>query len=101
MKSSERPGASCAASVVVIRRRYIPRCPPGIPSGYGTAPSARCALTGPGAAGTFAITMRPRSLLPAIALLLPLLAGTVPLRADDFEELRRLDKELSVATWAG
>lgn len=45
--------------------------------------------------------MRPRPLLFAIALLLPLLAGTVTLRADDFEELRRLDKELSVATWAG
>jgi hypothetical protein len=45
--------------------------------------------------------MRPRPLLLAIALLLPLLAGTVTLRADDFDELRRLDKELSVATWAG
>ncbi len=45
--------------------------------------------------------MRPPPLLLAIALLLPLLAGTVTLHADDYDELRRMDKELSVATWAG
>ena len=45
--------------------------------------------------------MRPRPLLLAVALLLPLLAGTITLHADDVDELRRMDKELSVATWAG
>jgi hypothetical protein len=45
--------------------------------------------------------MRPRPVLRAIALLLTLLAGPVTLLADDHDELRRLDKELSVATWAG
>jgi hypothetical protein len=39
--------------------------------------------------------MRPGSLFLAAALL----AVTLPLHADDVEELRRLDKELSVATW--
>jgi hypothetical protein len=41
--------------------------------------------------------MRPRSRLLAVALF----AFTVTLQADDAEELRRLDKELSVATWTG
>jgi hypothetical protein len=41
--------------------------------------------------------MRPRSPLLAVALF----AFTVTLQADDAEELRRLDKELSVATWTG
>jgi len=45
--------------------------------------------------------MRPRFLLLAPALLLSLLAGTVTLHADDVEELQRLHKELSVATWTG
>ncbi|HEU4887575.1 MAG TPA: nuclear transport factor 2 family protein [Thermoanaerobaculia bacterium] len=45
--------------------------------------------------------MRPRPLLLALVLLVPLLAGTATLHADDFEELQRLHKELSVATWAG
>jgi hypothetical protein len=41
--------------------------------------------------------MRPRSPLLAVALF----AFAVTLQADDAEELRRLDKELSVATWTG
>ena len=41
--------------------------------------------------------MRSRPLLFAAALL----AIAVTLHADDVEELRRLDKELSVATWTG
>ena len=41
--------------------------------------------------------MRPRPLLLATALL----AIAVTLRADDVEDLRRMDKELSVATWTG
>lgn len=40
--------------------------------------------------------MRPRPLLLAAAL-----AVAVTLHADDVEEVRRLDKELSVATWTG
>ena len=40
--------------------------------------------------------MRPRPLL-----LLAALAIAFTLRADDVDELRRLDKELSVATWTG
>lgn len=35
------------------------------------------------------------------ALLAVMLALAVTLRADDYDELRRLDKELSVAIWAG
>lgn len=41
--------------------------------------------------------MRPRPLL----LVATLLAIAFTLYADDVDELRRLDKELSVATWAG
>lgn len=40
--------------------------------------------------------MRPRSLLLAAAL-----AIAFTLQADEVEQLRRLDKELSVATWTG
>jgi hypothetical protein len=45
--------------------------------------------------------MRPGSLWLAAALLAFSLTFGLPLRADDVEELRRLDKELSVATWTG
>ena len=44
--------------------------------------------------------MRPGFLFLAAALL-ALTLPFAPLRADDVEELRRLDKELSVATWTG
>lgn len=44
--------------------------------------------------------MRPGSLFLAAALF-ALTLPFAPLRADDVEELRRLDKELSVATWTG
>jgi hypothetical protein len=64
---------------------------------YGTAPSAPRGLTGSGAASTFRNNMRPRPLLLAVAVL----AVAVTLHADDAEELRRLDKELCVATWTG
>ena len=54
-------------------------------------------MTAPSAASTFADTMRPRSLL----LVMAVLAISLTLHADDVEELLRLDKELSVATWTG
>ena len=41
--------------------------------------------------------MKPRFLLHAIAFL----AIAFTLHADDVEELRRMDRELSVATWTG
>ena len=41
--------------------------------------------------------MKPRALFYAIAVL----AIAVTLHADDVEELRRMDKELAVATWTG
>jgi hypothetical protein len=45
--------------------------------------------------------MRPGSWFLAAALLAFSLPFALQLRADDVEELRRLDKELSVATWTG
>ena len=45
--------------------------------------------------------MKPPALFYATLHAVAVLAIAVTLHADDFEELRRMDKELAVATWTG